>query len=511
MIDVILEGRNERPMLVVFAYAAAFCSIITMMLNRNIWVKKFAEVLVFSAIYTDLLYLMLSGYPFSYPDAINLFNNPEYASAAFATFKIPFLLAFVGTGIAFALLQFSLKPVQRRFAPGWLMLFLVIQGILYLSSARAAGWPDLMPAVYRVSGNLLTSNIVRPETRWRRDKVRAIPLGNKVDHVFIIVDESVTATALSINGSRFSTTPFLQANTNRLINFGVATSFTNFSAGSNLSLMAGMQMRELPDTGYEAFAKPGIFRYARQAGYQTYLLDAQTPGDKLQNYTTSQDLAFIDSIYKPSHSEDVPLFHRDSLIAEKIAAIASLNVPTFTYVNKFGAHWPYNTNYPPTALAKTFSSVEQKRETAKHYFRSLQWNVDQFWHTLMNRLPANSKLLILYTADHGEHFNAKPLNIKHASIYRANSIEGLVPLLAVDRAGFFPPGYAPERDRYSHEYIFPTLLVAMGYDPGFVAAQYGRTLLQPACEKPRWFQTGDLFGRGTNKRVVVDTGRLRHP
>ncbi len=508
LISAINKGDAQPGFYFVIGYVSAFVSIFTLLLSSNKGVKKFAEILVFSAIYTDLLYLMLSSYPFSYPDTINLFNNPEYASAAFSTFTIPFLLAFVGTGITFALVQFSLASVQTRFAPGWLFAFIAVQGMLYLFSGRSPGLPDLLPSAYRVTGNLLTSNRVRPESRWRRSVVTEKPGKRKVDHVFIIVDESVTGTALSFNGFPLPTTPFLQANAGKFINFGTASSFTNFSAGSNLSLMAGMQMHELPDSGFNALAKPGLFRYAKNAGYKTYLLDAQSPAKKLQNYTTVRDLDFIDSVYKPANNNPaVQLYARDSLLAEAIAAIAQLNVPTFTYINKFGAHWPYDTNYPADSLITSFSSAGDDSKTPKHYFRSLRWNVDRFWQTLMCRLPAESNLLILYTSDHGEHYDSKPLKIKHASIYDANPVEGLVPLLAVDRANFFPAKFSPMMNRYSHEYLFPTLLVAMGYDLNFVERKYGRTLMQPACDQPRWFQTGDLFGRGTNKRVFVDQGR----
>jgi hypothetical protein len=113
-------------------------------------------------------------------------------------------------------------------------------------------------------------------------------------------------------------------------------------------------------------------------------------------------------------------------------------------------------------------------------------------------------VLILYTSDHGENYNAGSFKMQHASLYKARTVEGLVPLLALDQAGFFPTGFTPALNRYSHQYLFPTLLRAMGYDSRFIHANYGRTLLDPPDAHPRWFQTGDLFGRGKNMQVFVD-------
>jgi lipid A ethanolaminephosphotransferase len=421
------------------------------------------------------------------------------------TFTTALLLAFAGASAIFAGIRIILNNLPRRYGALPVVVFVTLQLFLYISSTRFNGIYDFSPSVYRVTGNLLAANSFRPEDRWRRATVTEQPGQINVRHVFVVVDESVTGDALSINGFALPTSPFLKANAARFINFGTATSFTNFSAGSNLALMSGMLMEELPDEKYLSFAKPGVFQYAKKAGYQTYLLDAQTNGQKLQNYTTTQDVRFIDSLFQPGGMyPSFPSYRRDSLLVEQMAAIAGSKGPTFTYVNKAGAHWPYSANVPNEAPDKPPGIFENEAEPAGSYFKSLLWNVDRFWEMLIEKLPANSNVLILYTSDHGENYAARPVKIKHASIYKTPVVEGVVPLIAFDRAAFFPADFDPALNKYSHQYIFPTLLLAMGYNGDFLRARDGKSLLDPPCKERRWFHTGDLFGRGKTRRVFVD-------
>lgn len=502
LIVVVYEKDSLPVLFLVLFYGIAFFSIALLLLSKSKLVRTLAQILVFSALYTDALYLLLSEFPFSYPDAINLVNNPEYTPAAVSTFRTAFLLAFAGAAIVFALVQRSLKSVTGSNTRVPLFLFITIQASLYLYAKKHPGIHDFFPSAYRVPGNLLTATAFRPEEKWRRAAVTETPGKIRVTHLFLVVDESVTGTALSINRFPFSTTPFLQANAEKFINFGIATSFTNFSAGSNLSLLSGMLLSELPDKTYRSFSKASLFQYAKKAGYKTYLLDAQSDDAGFHNYTTAQDRVFIDSLFQPGvQHPGVALYSRDSIVAEKMAAIAKTDAPAFVYVNKAGAHWPYHTNFPPHALTQDFSAAACN---AVPYLKSLAWNVDKFWERLTSKLQDDNSVLILYTSDHGEAFASGSFKIKHASIYKTSTAEGLVPLLVFDRATFFPPNFSPPVNSYSHQYIFPTLLSAMGYNMAFIRAGYGRTLLEPPYPQRRWFQTGDLFGRGKNKRIFVD-------
>jgi glucan phosphoethanolaminetransferase (alkaline phosphatase superfamily) len=492
----LLEVLENVTVVGAISYAACFILFIPLLLNRNAFTARFTQILVFSAFFTDIVYLLLGRYPFSYPDAINLFNNPEYASGAIVTFKTAFLVAFAGATALFVLLRYSLGHQKTWTAsPLWAIGFLSIQAFLFLAANQKPGLPDYLPSVYRLTGNLITAERSVPETHWNRQPVTITPTGKQVRHIFLIVDESVSAKALSINGASYATTPFMLNHKSSFINFGEAVSTTNFSAGSNFAFMTGLTPEQLPDLTYRSFTEPSIYQYAQKAGYKTFLLDAQTTGDNLQNYLTEKDLESIDTTYKPANAFPTdPIFHHDARLAEKIVAISKLDHPTFTYINKAGAHWPYQSNAPiskDTCLG---------RGTTGAYNISLKWNLDRFWQKIMTDPQPDSNSLFIYTSDHGENYASPSTRVKHASIYRADTTEGLVPLLVLDKSGFFSADFTPSKARYSHQLIFPTVLTAMGYNTATIK---GPTLRDPLSSSAPFFLCGDIFGRGTNTRIIV--------
>ncbi|MDB5192424.1 MAG: hypothetical protein JWQ96_1987 [Segetibacter sp.] len=501
----VYESDSPSVFLIIPVYMIGFCSIGFLLFNRNIVVRTIGQILLFSSVYTDALYLILGGFPFSYPDAINLFNNPGFAGGALATFVAAFVFAFFCAAIIYACFHLLSRKIKLSFSPGSFVLFITIPLLLYFLPQTYPVVTDFLPSVHRLTGNLINANKSRPEEQWRRAGVSAVPLNRKVQHVFIIVDESITGTALSINGFHQSTTPFIQKNASRFINFGLATSFTNFSAGTNLSLISGMLQTELPDVDFKAFLKPSIFQFAKSAGYKTFLLDAQTVGGNLQNYLTPKDLRFIDGLFQPGHEyPSVAYYLRDSILAEKMVEIANSNTPTFVYVNKAGAHWPYHTNFPENLSNKFLLVNNSEVNNASNYLKSIYWNVDRFWERLLKKLDTSSHTLIIYTSDHGEDYASAAYRVKHASIYKSSTTEGKVPLFIFDNSNFFPANFFPPVNRYSHQYIFPTLLKAMGYYDRITEKHYGRSLLEQPYSAARWFQSGDLFGRGKNKRIIVD-------
>jgi glucan phosphoethanolaminetransferase (alkaline phosphatase superfamily) len=270
-------------------------------------------------------------------------------------------------------------------------------------------------------------------------------------------------------------------------------------------MISGSTLKDLPDTGYQSFSKANIFQFAKKAGYKTFLLDAQSDGTALQNYITSADLDYIDSLYLPRVEYPLlPSSSIDSVVAEKLACLAVDDTPKFVYINKSGAHWPYSQNYPADWINTSLDNPLRSATAQSDYLKAVAWNVDNFWKMLLPKIEIRDDVLVLYTSDHGEDYKLKSYRMKHASLYKPGPIEGLVPLIVYDKSGFFPKNFQPEKDTYSHEYIFPTLTSAMGYPKDFIQANYGRSLLEKAGKEPRWFLTGDIFGRGKNYRLSVD-------
>ncbi len=498
------EAESPPAVLIGIFYAVAFLSLFALFQSRQPLVRMLFRILFFSVVYTDVIYLIIGNFPFSFPDAINLFNNPGYSSGALANFKFAFLLAFAGAGVVFTAVLRSVNQFRVPHAAPWVLVFVAIQAFLFHYSDAHPGADDFTPSLYRVTGNLLSAGFAEVEERWNREAVAAGPGPRQVQHLFIVVDESIEGSCLSVNGFPHSTTPYLQREAGQFINFGIASSFANYSAGSNLALFSGLRMDELPDRNYVSFRKPGVFQYAKKAGYQTFLMDGQSNG-RLQNYMTPNDLPFIDSLFRPGAAErSGAMYERDSLLAEKIALVSASKVPTFAYVNKAGAHWPYKSSFPAWFADRQLRGPEGSLQgTEADYFTSIRWSVDRFWQQLATKLETRPDVLILYTSDHGENYAAGATKVTHASIYQPAKPEGQVPLLAFDHARFFPPGFSPGRNRYSHQAIFPTLLSAMGYDSSFIHLHYGRSLLDLPSPAARWFQAGDLFGRGKNQHIYL--------
>jgi len=53
--------------------------------------------------------------------------------------------------------------------------------------------------------------------------------------------------------------------------------------------------------------------------------------------------------------------------------------------------------------------------------------------------------------------------------------------------------------RATHFDIFPTLLLAMGYDSAAVVSRYGPSLLDVSASRRRQFVTGDVIGRDARR------------
>lgn len=84
-------------------------------------------------------------------------------------------------------------------------------------------------------------------------------------HIIFIIDESIRGGMLSINGHDVDTMPFLASVSKKARNYGVASSCTNCSSTTNIILVTGIGLHQLPDTGYETLKESSLFQYAKRA------------------------------------------------------------------------------------------------------------------------------------------------------------------------------------------------------------------------------------------------------
>jgi glucan phosphoethanolaminetransferase (alkaline phosphatase superfamily) len=303
------------------------------------------------------------------------------------------------------------------------------------------------------------------------------------DKIVMIMDESVRGDYLSLNDAARSTTPFLRA-TNHLINFGVASSGGNCSIISRMIFRFGMRQSDLPNSWREGLKRPNFWQFARRAGYKTVHIDAWYGSLSLGNGFSLSEKALIDS--KINVIEN-PSYLRDQVLADKLIRALRDKERAFIYVEKFGTHFPYSDKYPPD-----FHPLPTPRESSKvpstgsigeralaHYPNAIAWSVDEFFRKLLPAVDP-SKTLIIYTSDHGQ--NMLPGHSTHCSTtLMVPRGEEAVPLFAITSVPEFRESLekaaARSFGRFSHFEIFPTLLLAMGYDADWVRRSYGPSLM----------------------------------
>ena len=487
-------------------------------------VRGLAWALVFLATANLLGWQGVNGTGFSLHEATLVWREMDYAGEALAFFFGRYALGVVFAAAATTILALAASRWVPRVRPWWVCAlpvpaFLLAQWIHTTSFAKI----DEFPAPYRVPILLAYA--------WGGDRLPYYgpreapylePAGEPAaDHIVFIVDESVSGDLLGINGGPAETTPFLASLSDRVANYGVASAISNLSSTTNLLLMSGLRADELPDPEGRSLRMPSLFAYMDGAGFSTFYLDAQTYGPP-SNFVTRFDLDALDGFLQIIPLEVGAARHEiDHRIIDHLERTVADHPRSFSYVLKAGAHIHYEGRYPESArvfrptLAEgeldrlDFSGADRER-TLNSYLNAMRWTVDGFWSELLPRLEATGRdVLVVYTSDHGQSIlepspgTGRPEQLSHNTRVDPPVFQAMVPIFLV-AAGEHAPGWLAGRSRHtaalegrvSQFALFPTLLVAAGYDPAAVAARYGSTLFDPAVgDGDRHFVSGDHFGR----------------
>jgi glucan phosphoethanolaminetransferase (alkaline phosphatase superfamily) len=330
------------------------------------------------------------------------------------------------------------------------------------------------------------------------------PIKPLAQHIVFIVDESVRGDVLEINDPLAHNTPFLASHKDGLINFGVAVSGANCSFLSRTMLKFGIRSDDFQEsdvgsgqTSLKRQIGPPIWKYAQQAGYRTIMIN----GLAEEKGSVALELPTVE--YFPETSD--PPYMRDGLIAERLLQVLKEDVPSFIYINKFGTHLPYEADFPPdydkprVSQEGEYSAVTNSRAgLLRAYNNALRWSVDGFFQKLFSRLDKQDAFII-YTSDHGQSLTEG--RFSHCSTKNTQIGEGLVPLIVStgiqDLALRLRKSATQAYGQATHFEIFPTLLLAMGYDEQWVRGQYGPSLLDVPANRHRRFiftNSFDLFG-----------------
>ena len=445
----------------------------------------------------------VTGQFLTYDAFINLLNSRAFVDDAYAQYggKLWWsaalsLLLLLGIGL----------PARGRLAlPNWLapvpyVVVASIAAILFLRGGEGArGLPASYPTLAYASlygiEFALSPNRIREGVYLQRTS-------EPVDHIVLVIDESVSGHYLDINSpSGVETGLSRQWPGITISNFGVVPSITNCSIGSNLALRFGGTRENYRN---RIAAGPSIWAFAKSAGMKTVYIDAQRTGGALHNGMNDEEVALIDRFFQ---FDDDPVLTRDSRVAEQIAIEVSKPEPSFIVANKVGAHFPVHDKFPdeymtyrPTLPRGQFTDVsdtgnregfdgsaESWRQYRNAYRNTIAWNVGAFFDRLLATADLSSSALI-YTSDHGQNLREDGSSglSTHCNADPGGS-EGAVPLVYIAGADVLP--LAKEiRGNGSHYRIFPTLLRLMGYDPKRAQQIYGPDL-SDTSEEPETFNT----------------------
>lgn len=334
------------------------------------------------------------------------------------------------------------------------------------------------------------------------------------DHIVFIMDESVRGDYLTINAGAIDTTPYLAAASSRIINFGIAMAGGNCSVASRWMMRRGVRPWQLPNQpsldedvdGIVSGPRTSMWQFARSAGFRTVYLDPFRPeiGDSHSGFSR-QELAFIDEHI----TLDGPRHLRDPHAAQLVISTLRRPERTFLYVDKIGAHFPYDLDSPsdfnryarPDGSRFIFDRKTHD-DLIGSYKNAIAWGVDGFFREVLGQVDL-ARTLIVYTSDHGENlWEGTGTHWRHCDS-NPPPVEVWVPLFVVTGNEQYGQALrtsaARSFNRAAHVDIFPTLLLAMGYEAPAVTAAYGPSLLNIPTARRLQFVTGDVIGRETRR------------
>jgi glucan phosphoethanolaminetransferase (alkaline phosphatase superfamily) len=498
------------------AVALSFAALMIAPFLRNHLVRCALLLLFLSAFAVDRIVLATSRHHVDVTVLKLLWHNRSLAGPVLSEYVsviAPYFLATAALGCVLAWpprrglgLRYAAVPVAA----------LVAVPIQYASwSGALDGYPSPFLVAARASWVLFKPSThndlpLEPVT-LPRDRNR----GSMFDTVVFVMDESVRGDYLTINNSNIDTTPFLASSGDRIVNFGIASSGGNCSVASRWMFRRGVRPWQLPNQpslsdqadGIETGPRTTIWQFAKTAGFRTVYIDPFRPesGD-LHSGLSRRELRFVDERIVL----DGPRHHRDLEAARLLVSTLNRNDRTFLYIDKMGAHFPYDANYPDDF--NRYAQPDGSRFVyARHtrsdlmgsYKNAVSWNVDGFFREVFAHADLG-RALIVYTSDHGETAWADSATLwRHCEAEPVSPTEVWVPLIAVSGDQEFDAALrASARRSFNHAThfdIFPTLLVAMGYDADAVTARYGPTLLEVATSRRRQFVTGDVIGRDARR------------
>ncbi|MGD8569123.1 MAG: sulfatase-like hydrolase/transferase [Gammaproteobacteria bacterium] len=380
---------------------------------------------------------------------------------------------------------------------------LIIIGLQY-----SYGLFDRYPSFFRIPAMLVFAGESGLYDGERSKVTYSGSIDTQVEKIVLIVDESIRADILGVNGYKQDTTPYLSSLQTGIVNFGLAASSSNCSDYSNLILRTGLRKKEIPDDNQMSLKKPSIWQFTRRVGYYNVYLDAQSAEEwaNYQNFMNEHEASFVDEIFRVRQKI---AYESDGVAREKVIDLLKQPGKTFIMLNKYGNHFPYFRSYPKeynifTPSLEQGEPMNDREKSLNSFMNGIRWSVDKWFENLLSESADFTPFVIIYTSDHGQNIVDDGTLATHCRP-RANRFEGIVPMMVfsndaaiLDR---FKAVQSTNHDKTSHFQIFPTLIRLAGYKAPWVRNHYGVSLSEPSSTSPEFF-VGDLHGRGSIRRWV---------
>ncbi len=499
----LLVGQQRWGTLVGYAGVWGVCvmALLVAAFQERLWIRAGWAVVFAVSAAVGVGFLGMSGSGITVFDVVSLWAARHEAARAVSFYGSALLwpaLVLVAT-----LLILMLRPrIESASARRWLtrMAFvpaLPIIAIAAITVTKEGGGTQALPVQFvPLSVGAVTGAKLAARPIVERRSVDMEPGEPGVRHIVVLIDESVRADYVDLSAGN-SATPRLAGFSDRIVDFGAAASGGTCSHYSNAILRF---VADPADLGGPILANPTIWQYAKQAGFETVYIDAQsafnkTPG-KLQNFMTADETADIDRLY--TMDTGVPAETLDGRLLNIVLEELSTDTPKLIYANKNGAHFPYDQSYPESERVFTpvMSDAAEDTQAARinSYRNAVRWSVDGFFADFFGATELDDTVLI-YTSDHGQVFD--PHALSHCSVEDPDPREALVPLYVstgepeLQEAFASAAGAGGPRTHFS---VMPTVLTLLGYSDADIAREGDSpTLMEPARERVA-FTSGDIFG-----------------
>lgn len=214
--------------------------------------------------------------------------------------------------------------------------------------------------------------------------------------IVIVMGESLTYKHMSLFGYERPTTPELESLRedahfvyHRAIAGGVAT---------KVSLPAFYNVQREPgNVAHLMRYESNLLKLAKERGYKTYYISAQTP-----NLSTYAGTEFADEFITQADMGEQYETLKDDVLLRQLARI-DLARPVFIVLHQRNSHSPYDSSYPAGYGKYPVAGVSHHDYTVNAYDNSVRYT-DHLLRAIIDDIQRRSRLpaYLFFTADHGE-------------------------------------------------------------------------------------------------------------